>query len=65
MATQERSVKGSGSSEFPLGMDLLNHQGLNKGTAFTDEGQGLTSPKRERYVFHRHDLIRAMAERKQ
>src|ERR1700752_4951655 len=37
MATQERSVKGSGSSEFPLGMDLLNHQGLNKGTAFTEE----------------------------
>jgi malate dehydrogenase (oxaloacetate-decarboxylating) len=37
MATQERSIKGSGSSELPLGMDLLNHQGLNKGTAFTEE----------------------------
>src|SRR6201988_227801 len=37
MATQERSVKGSGSSEFPRGMDLLNHQGLNKGTAFAEE----------------------------
>lgn len=37
MATQERSIKAAGSSEFPRGMDLLNHQGLNKGTAFTEE----------------------------
>ena len=37
MATQERSVKGSSLPDFPRGMDLLNRQGLNKGTAFTEE----------------------------
>lgn len=37
MATQQRSIKGSGLPEFPRGMDLLNQQGLNKGTAFGEE----------------------------
>jgi len=37
MATQEQPIKGSGAPEFPRGMDLLNRQGLNKGTAFTEE----------------------------
>jgi malate dehydrogenase (oxaloacetate-decarboxylating) len=37
MATQEQPIKGSGVPEFPRGMDLLNRQGLNKGTAFTEE----------------------------
>ena len=37
MATQERSIKGSGPLDFRRGMDLLNQQGLNKGTAFTEE----------------------------
>jgi len=37
MATQGRSIKGSALAEFPRGMDLLNHQELNKGTAFTEE----------------------------
>src|SRR5882762_254401 len=37
MATQERSIKGSGPLDFRHGMDLLNQQGLNKGTAFTEE----------------------------
>jgi malate dehydrogenase (oxaloacetate-decarboxylating) len=37
MATQQRSIKGSGLPEFPRGMDLLNQQGLNKGTAFSEE----------------------------
>jgi malate dehydrogenase (oxaloacetate-decarboxylating) len=37
MATQQRSIKGPGLAEFPRGMDLLNRQGLNKGTAFTEE----------------------------
>ena len=37
MATQQRSIKGSGLPEFPRGMDLLNQQGLNKGTAFIEE----------------------------
>jgi malate dehydrogenase (oxaloacetate-decarboxylating) len=30
-------MKGSSMPEFPRGMDLLNRQGLNKGTAFTEE----------------------------
>ena len=30
-------LKQSGSPDVPQGMDLLNHQGLNKGTAFTDD----------------------------
>jgi malate dehydrogenase (oxaloacetate-decarboxylating) len=37
MATQQQSIKESRSPDFPRGMDLLNRQGLNKGTAFTDE----------------------------
>jgi malate dehydrogenase (oxaloacetate-decarboxylating) len=37
MATQQRSIKGSGLQDLPRGMDLLNCQGLNKGTAFTEE----------------------------
>ena len=37
MATQGRSVTSAGSADFPRGMDLLNRQGLNKGTAFTEE----------------------------
>src|SRR3977135_3356900 len=37
MATQQQSIKGSGLPDFPRGMDLLNRQGLNKGTAFTEE----------------------------
>jgi malate dehydrogenase (oxaloacetate-decarboxylating) len=37
MATQGRSIKGAGLADFPRGMDLLNRQGLNKGTAFTEE----------------------------
>src|SRR6266478_280656 len=37
MATQEQPIKGSSVPELPRGMDLLNRQGLNKGTAFTEE----------------------------
>ena len=37
MATQEQPIKGPSVPEFPRGMDLLNRQGLNKGTAFTEE----------------------------
>jgi malate dehydrogenase (oxaloacetate-decarboxylating) len=37
MATQLRSINGSGLPDLPRGMDLLNCQGLNKGTAFTEE----------------------------
>jgi malate dehydrogenase (oxaloacetate-decarboxylating) len=37
MATQQRSIKGAGLPDLPRGMDLLNRQGLNKGTAFTEE----------------------------
>jgi malate dehydrogenase (oxaloacetate-decarboxylating) len=37
MATRQQSIKGSGLPDFPRGMDLLNRQGLNKGTAFTEE----------------------------
>ena len=37
MATRQQSIKGSDSPDFPRGMDLLNRQGLNKGTAFTEE----------------------------
>ena len=37
MAKQKRSIKGSSLPDFPRGMDLLNRQGLNKGTAFTEE----------------------------
>jgi malate dehydrogenase (oxaloacetate-decarboxylating) len=37
MATQEQPIKGSNVPELPRGMDLLNRQGLNKGTAFTEE----------------------------
>ena len=37
MATQQQSIRGSGLPDFPRGMDLLNRQGLNKGTGFTEE----------------------------
>jgi malate dehydrogenase (oxaloacetate-decarboxylating) len=37
MVAQQRSIEGSGLSNLPRGMDLLNRQGLNKGTAFTEE----------------------------
>ncbi|HEY2469227.1 MAG TPA: NAD-dependent malic enzyme [Terracidiphilus sp.] len=37
MATQQVSINGSSSRDLPHGMDLLNNQGLNKGTAFTEE----------------------------
>jgi malate dehydrogenase (oxaloacetate-decarboxylating) len=37
MATQQRSIKESGLRDLPRGMDLLNRQELNKGTAFTEE----------------------------
>jgi malate dehydrogenase (oxaloacetate-decarboxylating) len=36
MATKQQFTQ-SGFSEVPRGMDLLNRQGLNKGTAFTEE----------------------------
>jgi len=36
MATKQH-MAGSGPFELPRGMDLLNRQGLNKGTAFTEE----------------------------
>jgi malate dehydrogenase (oxaloacetate-decarboxylating) len=36
MATKQQFTQ-SGFSDFPRGMDLLNRQGLNKGTAFTEE----------------------------
>lgn len=48
MATQERSIKESSLSDFPRGMDLLNRQGLNKGTAFAEE---------ERNQFGLHGLL--------
>jgi malate dehydrogenase (oxaloacetate-decarboxylating) len=37
MATQQLSINGSGVRDLPHGMNLLNHQGLNKGTVFTEE----------------------------
>jgi malate dehydrogenase (oxaloacetate-decarboxylating) len=37
MGTQRQSIKNSDLSVLPRGMDLLNRQGLNKGTAFTEE----------------------------
>jgi malate dehydrogenase (oxaloacetate-decarboxylating) len=36
MATAPKATQ-SGFPEFPRGMDLLNRQGLNKGTAFTED----------------------------
>ena len=39
MGTKQQ-VTPSGLPEVPRGMDLLNRQGLNKGTAFTDEERG-------------------------
>jgi len=50
MATQQQSPKKSDSPRYPGGMDVLNRQGLNKGTAFTEEErsalglQGLLPP---------------------
>ena len=37
MVTPQVSINGSGFREVLRGMDLLNNQGLNKGTAFTEE----------------------------
>jgi malate dehydrogenase (oxaloacetate-decarboxylating) len=37
MATQGRGITRAGPGDFPRGMDLLNRQGLNKGTAFTED----------------------------
>jgi malate dehydrogenase (oxaloacetate-decarboxylating) len=37
MVTQQRSIEQSSLRGYPRGMDLLNHQGLNKGTAFSEE----------------------------
>jgi malate dehydrogenase (oxaloacetate-decarboxylating) len=37
MATRQQSTKESVLPAVPRGMDLLNRQGLNKGTAFTEE----------------------------
>ena len=37
MGTQRVSINGSSSPDLPHGMDLLNNQDLNKGTAFTEE----------------------------
>src|SRR6202795_1658640 len=36
MCTQRQSIKKSDLSVLARGMDLLNRQGLNKGTAFTE-----------------------------
>jgi len=36
MATRQ-PVKDLGGLAVPRGMDLLNHPGVNKGTAFTEE----------------------------
>jgi malate dehydrogenase (oxaloacetate-decarboxylating) len=47
MAAKQESLP-SGLRDFPSGMDLLNRQGLNKGTAFTDA---------ERSKFGLHGLL--------
>jgi malate dehydrogenase (oxaloacetate-decarboxylating) len=53
MATRQRSLEESDLPEVPRGVDLLNRQGLNKGTAFTEEErtklglQGLLPPQVE------------------
>ena len=53
MATLLRSLDESRLGGLPHGLDLLNHQGLNKGTAFTEEErihlglQGLLPPQVE------------------
>ncbi len=47
MATTQQ-ITQSGLPDVPRGMDLLNHQGLNKGTAFTEE---------ERNKFGLHGLL--------
>src|SRR5271166_2437196 len=46
-------VTAKGRSDIPYGMDLLNRQGLNKGTAFTDE---------ERTEFGLHGLLPPFVE---
>jgi len=51
--TTALSVTHSGPSEMPYGMDLLNRQGLNKGTAFTEE---------ERTKFGLHALLPPQVE---
>lgn len=48
MATQRQPVRRPGASDLPRGMELLNHPGLNKGTAFTEE---------ERNKFALHGLL--------
>jgi malate dehydrogenase (oxaloacetate-decarboxylating) len=47
MATLQ-AAKPSGSPDVPHGMDLLNRQGLNKGTAFRED---------ERSMFGLHGLL--------
>ncbi len=37
MATQRQPLRNSVEPDLPRGMELLNHPGLNKGTAFTEE----------------------------
>jgi malate dehydrogenase (oxaloacetate-decarboxylating) len=53
MATQQKSIRGSDLRDFPRGMELLNRQGLNKGTGFTDE---------ERSKFGLHGLLPPQVE---
>jgi len=53
MATQQKSIRGSDLRGFPSGMELLNRQGLNKGTGFTDE---------ERSKFGLHGLLPPQVE---
>jgi len=53
MATQQKSIRGSDLRDFPSGMELLNRQGLNKGTGFTDE---------ERSKFGLHGLLPPQVE---
>ena len=53
MTTQQEPIKQSGWPDIPRGMDLLNHPGLNKGTAFTDD---------ERSKFGLHGLLPPQVE---
>jgi hypothetical protein len=41
--TTPQPPKPSGAPDVPHGMDLLNRQGLNKGTAFTAEERSASS----------------------
>lgn len=47
------SITPESRSDFPHGMELLNRQGLNKGTAFTEE---------ERTEFGLHGLLPPFVE---